>query len=452
MGARKTPNGPPGSTTFLACLALILAAVFALSVSGRFAAGLPILTACFLAGGLAWLLAVVLARRGAGDFRAVVAGALALRVLAWTADTGLSDDAYRYLWEGEVVLAGGNPYTRAPEDPELRAVRDRVPELWARVNHKEVRAAYPPVAQIVGVGVAWLCRNLRLVPETDGVRILRAFFGLADLAVLWPLSILLRRARLPTSLAVVWGWSPLVVFEFSGSGHLDSLGILLLIAALAARRTVSVALLCAGILTKYLPVLALPWVLRREETKRSLAVVLVCATAALSFLLLRMGSGSSGLAEYAFRWDSGSLLHRWIEAAFDALHARDMTWMDPRRLARAVDGIVWIAVAVIVVRRVQDPVRGTGYLIGAWLVLSPTLHPWYVCWILPFVAMNPTAPWLWLALAAPVLYWPLGGWQREGIWFEPAWSWPFVALPFFALLAHGWLASNRSTSVSDAAR
>ena len=79
-------------------------------------------------------------------------------------------------------------------------------------------------------------------------------------------------------------------------------------------------------------------------------------------------------------------------------------------------------------RRIPDAVRGTGFLIGAWLVLTPTLHPWYVCWMLPFVALFPSAPWIWLAFAAPLLYWPLGRWQSEGIWTEPGWLWPAVAL------------------------
>ena len=37
-------------------------------------------------------------------------------------EPGLSDDAYRYLWDGRVQVAGLNPYGIAPEDPALDAV------------------------------------------------------------------------------------------------------------------------------------------------------------------------------------------------------------------------------------------------------------------------------------------------------------------------------------------
>ena len=39
----------------------------------------------------------------------------------------LSDDLYRYLWEGRLWLEGLNPYRLAPNDPELTPFRD---DLW----------------------------------------------------------------------------------------------------------------------------------------------------------------------------------------------------------------------------------------------------------------------------------------------------------------------------------
>jgi hypothetical protein len=450
----------------------LLGVVFAVSASGRFASNLPAGIACMIAGGGAWLVAVHLARRGAGDPRIVVAGAIAIRILAWSGDAGLSDDIYRCLWEGEIVVEGVSPYSTAPEDGSDRGptrasdLRRRHPDLWARVNHKEVRAAYPPLAQSVGAAVAAICRRFDAPPETAGVRILRAIFGVCDLLVLWPLAKLLRRARLPGSLGVVWAWCPLPAVEFAGSGHVDSLGILLLLAALAAgtksgrdrtrsaddatRGLVPLALLCAGVLTKYLPVVALPWLLRgRKAISKAVCIALFCAAgfAPLFFLQGTFHGLLSGLGEYAFRWESGSLVHRWIEPLFSRCFERDESWSDPRRLARASEAILWLCFAWAVIRRDRDALRGTGTLIGAWLVLSPTLHPWYLCWIIPFLPFgSPTGAsraWLWTILVAPLLYWPLEQWQRAGVWVEPAWLWPLVALPFFGLLVGAWWQHRR---------
>ena len=71
---------------------------------------------------------------------------------------------------------------------------------------------------------------------------------------------------------------------------------------------------------------------------------------------------------------------------------------------------------------------------AAFLVLTPTLHPWYLTWIVPFLALRQSRAWIWLAAVAPLLYWPLEGWRTEAVWHEPLWLWPLVAVPFWALL------------------
>jgi hypothetical protein len=452
-----------GQALFIAALLPIAGAIFLVSASGRFASSAPILIVALLAAGAAWLAAVALARRGLGDLRVVVAGALALRLLAFAGEPGLSDDVYRYLWEGEVVLEGASPYAYSPADlevPEIAVLGRRFPELRARVNHPEVRAAYPPLSQVMGASAAALARAFGLAPEEGGVRILRALYGLCDLLVLWPLVHLLRRAGLPNALAVVWGWCPLAALEFAGSGHQDSLAILLLLGALAlaGSRGVFAAALCwsGGILAKYLPLVALPWFVRGRGGVRRLAIAAcLVAIGFAPFLLLRGSEAGflAGLAEYARRWEASSLVHRWVEAAFDACFRRDESWTDPRLLARGVLALAWVACALTVARRVRDGVTGCGLLLGAWLVLSPTLHPWYLTWMLPFLALRTSAAWAWLLFAAPLLYAPLPRWQAEGVWSEPAWLWPAIALPFFALLLReAWLGSRTQPSPADLAR
>ena len=66
--------------------------------------------------------------------------------------------------------------------------------------------------------------------------------------------------------------------------------------------------------------------------------------------------------------------------------------------------------------------------------LSPTLHPWYLTWALPFLACFPSRAWTWLLALAPLCYSVVARWQLEGLWQEPAWLWPLWALPFLALL------------------
>ena len=450
-GAGEVQSDPRRRVRFALLLLPIAGSVLAASLAGTGPAS-AIGIGSLLLGGAAWLLAVRLARSGGGALPIVVAGAILLRAIAGTVGEPRSDDAYRYLWEGEIVLEGRSPYAVAPASAESSSgadvasrVRTRFPELWARVNHKHVPAAYPPGAQFIGAAAAATCRALELEPERGGIRLLRWFFGACDLLLIWPLVRLLDRARLPRATAVVWAWSPLATIVFAGSAHLDSLAILLLIAALASSsRFRSLALLTAGILVKYLPVVALPWLARGRWAGWRIAAVLACVALAFApFLLAGPASAIfTGVGEYAFRWEAASLVHRFLEGFFGRFYERDEGLLDPRRLARAVEGLAWLVLAVVHVRRDRDPVRGCAALVGAWLVLSPTLHPWYLCWMLPFLALRPSLAWTWLLAAAPLLDAPYSRWVEEGVWREPAWLWPVVALPFFAL----WLREHVSFS------
>ncbi|MEM9862802.1 MAG: hypothetical protein AAF938_14360, partial [Myxococcota bacterium] len=56
----------------------------------------------------------------------------------------LSDDVYRYLWDGHVLLSGVDPYAHAPASPPLAGLRDAD---WARINHPVLATIYPPLAQ-----------------------------------------------------------------------------------------------------------------------------------------------------------------------------------------------------------------------------------------------------------------------------------------------------------------
>jgi hypothetical protein len=117
-----------------------------------------------------------------------------------------------------------------------------------------------------------------------------------------------------------------------------------------------------------------------------------------------------------------SLQSRWGEGAlpWDWLYRH--VW--PPYLARATAATLAVAwIAAVALRRRLDAARESLLVLGGVLLLSPTLHPWYVLWILPFAAALCSRGWLLLAALVPLAY--LGGdgdvprWAR-GVEFIPA--------------------------------
>ena len=72
--------------------------------------------------------------------------------------------------------------------------------------------------------------------------------------------------------------------------------------------------------------------------------------------------------------------------------------------------------------RRASALRLTEAAIGAFVLLTPALHPWYVVWLLPLVAVGGSPAWLVLALLVPLGYRPLDGWLAGGPWHDPVWT------------------------------
>jgi hypothetical protein len=64
----------------------------------------------------------------------------------------------------------------------------------------------------------------------------------------------------------------------------------------------------------------------------------------------------------------------------------------------------------------------TSVVLGGFLLLTPTLHPWYVLWLVPLVAVDGPRAWLALAALVPLGYEPLGGWLSGAPWRDPIWT------------------------------
>ncbi|WP_145068932.1 hypothetical protein [Engelhardtia mirabilis] len=413
-----------------------------------------------MAAGAAWIVALALALRGRSlSLPLILSGAVALRLIALTGDAQLSDDQYRYVFEGALVAQGVSPYAAAPADPACAPYRESWPELAAGIGHPEVSAAYPPLMQLSAAAVVVAAGGPE--PPERALWALRLFYACVDLAALAPLAVLARRRGRPVAAAwVAWGWCPQVVLAFAGTGHFDALGIVLLVGALALfdRERVNARLeaagrllLAAAVLVKYLPIVALvSWTKRRIAVGRWTVVAGLVALGSAAPLLLEGGSQglTAGLREYGLRWESTNVAYRLVEPLFEPEGPLgrggllplggdyDGAPRDPRRLGRMAVGLAFAGLALDGLRRRLGPTDATARLLFAFALLTPTLHPWYLTWIAVTLGLAPRTAAALLVAVAPLLYWPLEGWHRAGEWSEPGWLWPAVLLPcmLFALV------------------
>jgi len=133
----------------------------------------------------------------------------------------LSDDIYRYLWDGLQLLSGQNPYALAPA--EIPAATDSLATIKNAVNHPQLVTIYGPAAQLFFASASLL----------GGTIVgFKAALILVDLSCCYLLCRLLCRFQIPLWKSVLYAWHPMPVLEIAGSGHIEGVGLFLLLAAL----------------------------------------------------------------------------------------------------------------------------------------------------------------------------------------------------------------------------
>jgi hypothetical protein len=415
------------------------------------------------ASGIGWWVALrAVERRGVSNAH-VVLGFVLLRAIAWVGAPATSGDVHRYAWEAEVWLAGANPWTSAPDAAELGALAAEHPELHARVEHRSIPAAYPPLAQALFVASTLAARGLaalELVPlDPARTLMLRALALAGDVAVFWALSRWLARNSRDPSALVAWAWCPLVALEFAGAGHFDSTAIAFAVLALTAPANVGARgrawLLAAGAAIKFLPAVLAPFMAREfasvRDRRRALAWF-AAASALFAAPLAWSWAGApnaSGLAVYAKSWESTSVLFRFLERPLWPVLPVGEVRFDAKLVARGIVLALWLALAVVLVRRRVDAREAAFALTCAFVLLSPTFHPWYATWIAPWIALRVRArdgfsnAFACLLAAAPLQYVVLARWRESGVWSEPVWLWPLMFGPFLFLLCRAALRARR---------
>jgi alpha-1,6-mannosyltransferase len=350
--------------------------------------------------------------------------------LLFTTPPTLSDDVYRYIWDGRLMNAGVNPYAHAVESPLLDRFDSPQRHL---VNNSWMASPYLPAAQALFAAVYRIAPDSPLAFQVAAV--------LFDLLTGWLVSDLLRRLGLPQARVLITLWNPLVIVEFAHGAHVDALMICLMVAAfwalVAARSKLpSVVTLAAATLTKGLPALLLPVMTRRWGWRRTIVYAGLIIAVCLAFAL-GAGWGLTGpldgeglfgaLRIYAAHWNYNGGLYHWLEVGLSgywtpgAVPPEIVGW-GPIRAAKIVVaatlGLVLIAVwwkgrqcddNLALLRLATVP-------LAAYLLLATTVHPWYVTLIIPLLpfllpqkggasrAARFLLPWLTFSAVVPLSY------------------------------------------------
>src|ERR1700686_2053135 len=189
---------------------------------------------------------------------------------------GSDDDIHRYVWDGRVQRLGYNPYIVVPSDPALAALH--TPETRT-LNNPDVPSPYPAGAQI-------FFRAVTAIHES--MFALKVAFVVCDLAIVFVLLDILRRSRQGEHWVLAYAWHPLLAIEVAGSGHVDIVGVLLLLVSAAALlrrwRAVAAMSFALAVAVKLLPIVLLPLYWKRVRMRDAALAAIVVGLLYIPFL------------------------------------------------------------------------------------------------------------------------------------------------------------------------
>jgi len=325
---------------------------------------------------------------------------------------GSDDDIHRYVWDGRVQRLGYNPYVLIPNDPALSGLHTTETR---GLNNPYLPSPYPPGAEL-------FFRAVTAIHESAFA--LKVAFVICDFAIVLVLWNLLRFTRQGGHWVLAYAWHPLLATEVAGSGHIDIVGVLLLLVSIAALvrgwRAAAAVAFGLAVSVKLLPIVLLPCYWKRVRIRDGVLAATVVGLLYIPFLTHgRVTLGSLGTYVQSFRFNDPvfATLERVAAPKFVAgmaVLAGFLTaiWMRIRSKESSSDAFAWpMAVS---------------------LLCAPVVYPWYLLWLAPFIRSASTLP---------IMVWTLSIVSTYYVWHLRTLGLPWILPDLIVLFEYGSVAA-----------
>lgn len=315
---------------------------------------------------------------------------------------GVDDDIHRYVWDGRLQRLGYSPYVVVPSDPAVEGLH--TPET-RNLNNSDLPSPYPAGAQL-------FFRAVTAIHESTFA--LKTAFVLCDLGIVFVLLDVLRVGGRSPHLVLAFAWNPLLAIEVAGSGHIDIVGALLLVISLAALarswRTIAALTFGLAVAVKFLPIVLLPLYWKRIRIRDAALAVVAIGLLYVPFLdhgHIPLGSLGSYVQGFRFNGPVFAALHYaappqllaglavlaglataiWLRPTAPDNHASQRTLTTEDTEFHRGDATVFPRCD-----SVSPVVQASAFAwpMAASLLFAPVVFPWYLLWLLPFLASAST--------------------------------------------------------------
>ncbi|SDD56412.1 hypothetical protein SAMN05421636_10147 [Pricia antarctica] len=314
------------------------------------------------------------------------------RLVFLMAEPNLSQDFYRFIWDGHLVANFINPYLEVPDIliQQKDLIIPNAQELYNGMGELSAKhfSNYPPFNQLI-FGLAALLGGKSIMAS---VLVMRTVIILGDIGIVYFGRKLLKHLNRPQHLIFWYFLNPLVITELTGNLHFEGVMLFFFVWALyllSQKKWMLAAVPYAlSIAIKLVPLLFLPLFLKYLGLKESfIFYLLVGAICILCFLpfyspdFLANYSQTIGLWFSNFEFNAGLYNGvKQIAIAFDG-----KPWELIKTYGKIVPILTILAVlGVTFFRKNQNLavlLTSMLWVLTLYYLLSATVHPWYIIFL-----------------------------------------------------------------------
>ncbi len=325
----------------------------------------------------------------------IIAIGIVFRLIFLFSTPSLSDDFYRFIWDGRLWFNGINPFAELPTyyiNNPTEAPFGINQELFQLINSPTHYTIYPPIPQFINWVAAWLASDSIWLSTV----ILRITHLLAEFGTLILIPRLLESYKINIKNVAWYALNPLIIIELVGNLHHEALMIFFILLFMLNFKQGKINgagfSLAMAVAAKLLPFMFLPFILLKMNMKQNVRFLFVFG---ISLLIVF----SPLLDASFFRGIEDSLLLYYQHFEFNAgiyyLFRKVGYWVNDYNMISFIGKLFALGVTILVLAISLSAYAKKRHFPETFLWISTVfalfsliLHPWYIALVILFSSIT----------------------------------------------------------------
>ena len=310
---------------------------------------------------------------------------LVFRLIILISAPNLSQDFYRFFWDGQLILNGFNPYLNTPNEIIISKLisfpkMNEIYELMGSLSQNNY-SNYPPIHQIITF-ITLLITDKSIIASIISLRLILILF---DLGILFYGIKLLKILKKPKNIIFIYFLNPLVILELIGNLHLEGVMVFFMILSFyhlyRKKEIYSGIFLGLSILTKLIPLIILPLFLCRLGLKKSIrfivTITVVISAGLAPFINFKsLINYSESINLWFSNFEFNASIYYALKEIFKGFNIRLIDYM-----VYIIPISIFIVLTYLISmkkNKTQDILTQSLIILTTYLFISTTIHPWYI--------------------------------------------------------------------------